>query len=428
MHLRLKNRVQSELVRNSARLLTANVVAQVIGLLVYPVLTRMYSADDFGLLNLFMSIGGILILISTADYQNAIVLPKENTRARAIVQLCLALVAGMLLLLVASIPFSRPLARLFNAPDLANWWWLMPLYVGGLSVWAVLSNYYLREKAFRRISVYQMSQSVLNAAGKTGLGACGFFSGGMIVSTLLAPVLAILVSLLNGGRQLLSGIFRINKNALRAEAHAYRNFPLYSMPRSLVSTLCPNLPILMLTPVFGLTEMGYFGMALTLAMRPLQMIVQSVYQVLLQRTAQTVNERKKIGNLLLRFVAVAFAVLLPLFVGLYFILPWLTEVLLGSDWRVSGEYIRLLLPWLLVMTAVAPIGFIPDVFGQQRVGFILEIVYMLLTIGALSVGIALRDFRLAMLCYSLLNTLMISGQMAWYAWLIRRYDRSVQDA
>ena len=114
--------------------------------------------------------------------------------------------------------------------------------------------------------------------------------------------------------------------------------------------------------------------------------------------------------------------------ALYFILPWLTEVLLGSDWRVSGEYIRLLLPWLLVMTAVAPIGFIPDVFGQQKVGFILEIVYMLLTVGALSVGIALRDFRLAMLCYSLLNTLMISGQMAWYAWLIRRYDRSVQDA
>ena len=59
MGLHLKNTIQSELVRNSARLLSANVIAQAVGLLVYPILTRMYAPEDFGLLNLFMSIGGI---------------------------------------------------------------------------------------------------------------------------------------------------------------------------------------------------------------------------------------------------------------------------------------------------------------------------------------------------------------------------------
>lgn len=427
MHFSLKNKLRSELVRNSARLLSANVVAQAIGLLVYPILTRMYTPDDFGLLNLFMSIGGIFVLISTADYQNAIVLPKEESRARALVQLCGCLLLAMVVVLVLSVPFSNPIARLFKAPELARWWWLMPLYVAGLSAWAILSNYYIRRKSFRRMSVYQMSQSILNAGGKLGFGALGFLSGGMIVSTILAPVLAIFVSLFKGGKALLSGIFRTDKSALRTEAHAYRNFPLYSMPRSLVSTLGTNLPILMLTPIFGLTEMGYFGMALTLALRPLQMIVQSVYQVLLQRTAQMVNERQRIGRLLLKFVAGAFAILLPLFAGLYFVLPWLTEVLLGTSWRVSGEYIRLLLPWLLIMTAVAPIGFVTDVFSQQRIAFVVEIVYLLLTAGVLFIGIASGNFRLTILCYALGNAGVISGQMAWYTWLIRRYDRSVED-
>lgn len=427
MHFSLKNKLRSELVRNSARLLSANVVAQAIGLLVYPILTRMYGADDFGLLNLFMSIGGIFVLISTADYQNAIVLPKEENRARVLVQLCGCLLLAMVVVLVLSIPFSNPIARLFKAPELARWWWLMPLYVAGLSAWAILSNYYIRRKSFRRMSVYQMSQSILNAGGKLGFGALGFLSGGMLVSSVLAPVLAIFVSLFKGGKALLSGIFRIDKPALHAESRAYRNFPLYSMPRSLVSTLSTNLPILMLTPIFGLTEMGYFGMALTLALRPLQMIVQSVYQVLLQRTAQMVNERQRIGRLLLRFVAGAFAILLPLFAGLYFVLPWLTEVLLGTSWRVSGEYIRLLLPWLLIMTAVAPIGFVTDVFSQQRIAFVVEIVYLLLTAGVLFIGIASGDFRLTILCYALVNAGVISGQMAWYTWLIRRYDRSVED-
>ncbi len=70
--------VTSELTRNSAKLLSANVVAQAIGLLVYPILTRLYSPEDFGLLNLFLSIGGVLALLSTAEYQYAIVVPKTE--------------------------------------------------------------------------------------------------------------------------------------------------------------------------------------------------------------------------------------------------------------------------------------------------------------------------------------------------------------
>ncbi len=75
-------------VKNTARLFSANVVSQVVGFLVYPLLTRLYSSSDFGLLNLFVSIGGVLVLIATADYQYAIVLPKDKERVRARVWHC----------------------------------------------------------------------------------------------------------------------------------------------------------------------------------------------------------------------------------------------------------------------------------------------------------------------------------------------------
>lgn len=422
MHFSLKNKVQSELVRNSARLLSANVVAQAIGLLVYPILTRMYSPEDFGLLNLFMSIGGIFVLISTADYQNAIVLPKEDHRARALVQLCGCLLLAMVAVLVLSIPFSNPIARLFKAPNLACCWWLMPLYVGGLSGWAILSNYYIRRKSFRRISVYQMSQSVLNAGGKLGFGALGFLSGGMIVSSILAPILAILVSLFKGGRALLSDLFRIDKPALHAESRAYRNFPLYSMPRSLVNTLSGNLPFLLLTPLFGLTELGYFGMAFTLSFRPIQIIVQSIYQVLFQRTAQLVNDKKQIGYLIYKYVVYSFCFLIISFSLLYFILPWLTVLLLGNSWYVSGEYIRILLPWLLLVCITTSINFIPDIFSKQNVMFGVEIVYLVMRITALLVGVHMNSFYWAICLYSLTGFIVLSGQLIWFLMLIKRYD------
>ena len=40
--------IKSSGVRNFTKLLSANVVAQVIGLVVYPILTRMYAPEDLG--------------------------------------------------------------------------------------------------------------------------------------------------------------------------------------------------------------------------------------------------------------------------------------------------------------------------------------------------------------------------------------------
>jgi O-antigen/teichoic acid export membrane protein len=63
----LSSIIKSSGVRNFTKLLSANVVAQVIGLVVYPILTRIYAPEDFGLLNLFLSIGNVLIVLSIAD-------------------------------------------------------------------------------------------------------------------------------------------------------------------------------------------------------------------------------------------------------------------------------------------------------------------------------------------------------------------------
>ena len=83
----VKEILGGELGRNSAKLLGANVFAQALGLLVYPLLTRMYSPTDFGLLNLFVNVGGVLVLISTFEYQYAVLLPKDEERSKAAMSL-----------------------------------------------------------------------------------------------------------------------------------------------------------------------------------------------------------------------------------------------------------------------------------------------------------------------------------------------------
>ncbi|MDE7338633.1 MAG: hypothetical protein K2M92_05010, partial [Bacteroidales bacterium] len=86
---------KSEAIRNTGKLVSANAVAQALALLFYPLLTRLYSPDDFGVLNLFLSIGGVLLLVANADYHYALLLPKSEKKAVSVFQADFLWVAGM---------------------------------------------------------------------------------------------------------------------------------------------------------------------------------------------------------------------------------------------------------------------------------------------------------------------------------------------
>ena len=423
---RWQNLFRSAGVRNFAKLLSANVVAQAIGLLVYPVLTRLYSPDNFGLLNLFLSIGGVLTILGTAEYQYALVLPKVERKSRAVFHVGLLILCVVTACIFLTVPLSRPIACLFNTPALAHYYWLMPFYVAVSGLWILLNYYYTRKRQFGRISRYQLSQSVLNAGAKLSFGFAGVLQSGLLLSTVLAPLLSLTMSIAAAWKQDLRQLLHIDKEECRIAAREYANFPKYSLPRALVNNLSGALPSLLLTPFFGLASLGFWGMALTLAFRPLNMISQSLYQVLFENTAQRVNQRLSIRPTILRFLCLTLAVAVPCFSALYFVLPALTRWLLGAEWEISGHYIRVMLPWLLMSILVAPICFLSDIFRKQKIGLYLEVLLIVLRLLGLGIGIWQHSFFYAIAGYSIAGAIVIGVQLLWYLSLVRNYERGLQ--
>lgn len=414
----------SELVRNTTKLLSANVLAQVVGLLIYPVLTRLYSQDDFGLLSLFVSMGGVMALVATAEYQYAIVLPKDEKTAVGAWHMGGLILCCVTLLVALSIPFAPQIATLFKAPALANWYWALPIYVFLMGLWALLNYWYSRHKMFGRIGTYQVTQSLVGAGAKAGFGSAGFLSGGLILSAILAPLTAICVNIASSLRALIP-LRTVDKNATLAAARTYKNFPCFSLPRALVNNVSGNLGVWLLTPAFGLTSVGFFGMAITLAFRPLNVISNSIYQVLYQRTSERVQMRASIRHIFYQVLTKTAIIVGVAFIALYFILPWLCGWLLSEGWEETGELIRLLLPWLFFSMLVAPICFLADVFGKQKIGLVFEILLVSARALGLMIGIWQQDFHLAVLAYSLCSALVICAQLLWYLSLIIRYERTL---
>ena len=69
---------KSEFLKNVFTLVSVTSVAQGIAILIYPVLSRLYNPEDFGLFALYMSIVTITSMIATGKYELAVMIPSRD--------------------------------------------------------------------------------------------------------------------------------------------------------------------------------------------------------------------------------------------------------------------------------------------------------------------------------------------------------------
>lgn len=417
--------MQNEFLRNIAKLFSANVIAGVVGLIFYPILTRLYAPDDFGLLTLFTSIVGVLTILATADFQYAILLPKDDRQAGAIAHVALintVIVVGVTLFLWL---IANPIANLFNAPQLAQIWWLIPLMVLVCAVWNIANYNLTRNKSYNYVSGYLLTQGTLIPTLKLIFALLGITTFGLIYGSVAGAAIAvsaiIIAALINRKISLNSSTSTERLAAIKE----YYRFPAFSLPRSVVNNLSANIPSLLLTPFFGLAPMGLFAIGMTFGFRPVNMLENSVYQVFFQQISSSVNQRQPIMPAIRRFIRYTALIIAPTAIIGLTILSFAMGLLLGDKWIETGMYLRLLLPWLTASLFVAPICFLSDIFQKQPQALGFEILLIACRIIGMVIGIATNSFSTAILGYSIGSTIAIAAQFVWYYSIARNYDKTL---
>jgi len=83
---RMLNRIKKRLASNDflkslAVLMTGTLIAQVIGYLLAPIITRLYTPAEMGEFGMFQRVTVLLATIATARYEYALPLPKKDNHA-----------------------------------------------------------------------------------------------------------------------------------------------------------------------------------------------------------------------------------------------------------------------------------------------------------------------------------------------------------
>lgn len=416
----------SRFVRNSGTLLSGSVVAQGITFVAYLLLSRLYLPADFGLYNIFYSYIEVLIILSTCKYEMAIVKADSEAEAAALTRFSLRLNAAVsAVILVATVVLSLLRVEAVPLPPLLLL--LIPLMVFFCGTTRVYTFAFDRYSHFRQIAAAEVVTSLSGTLLKVAFGllaAVGqlFHLVGLPLGTILGKVA--------GNVYYRAGVRRLPSVApatpLRPLLRKHRNFPLYSMPRELVSSFSANLPFMWLGLYFDNALLGLFSLAYTFTMRPVNILANTFEKVFYPSSKEKIDLHQPLGRDLGRFLLTLTAVVLPVLLVAFFFAEPLFTFLFGPKWIGTGYYVRCLVPWIGVLLLTNSLAFVPNVFATQRTDFLFQLVQLLFRVAALAIGLSRGDFALAVLCFCAVSTAVQLCQLGWYLYQVRQYDKKLK--
>ncbi|MCF8011595.1 MAG: oligosaccharide flippase family protein [Clostridiales bacterium] len=390
---KLKNMINTCLptgtfVRNVIVLVTGATFAQAIGILVAPILTRLYTPENFGVFSLYASILGIVAVVACLRYELAIVLPEKDKDAANLLVLsittCLCM-AVIIFILVAL--FRNVVANLLSAPELAPWLWFLPLSLIAVGLFQAFNYWSTRRKHFRRLAARNITERTATAGVQVGSGAIlNLGSGGLISGVILGHLIAtvrLAWQIWKDEGKLLKSYIKISN--IKRMLIRHKKFPLYSSWSGLLNTASTMLPALLLGYFFSPVVVGYYALGHRVLALPMGVIGRSVSQVFFPRAteARRAGELDRLTyDLFKRLLQIGFVPFLLLTI----VAPDLFALLFGARWWTAGEYVQWLSVWLLFVFISSPLSTMFSVLEKQKNGLIVNIVMFSTRLSVLVIG------------------------------------------
>lgn len=355
-------------------------LAQVIGVLSTPIITRIYNPADFGTLTLILSVVGILSTLSSLRYEAAITIEKNVDLVASLVQLSILLTFGYCCLLYLGVfLFPNFVILLFPAFDSVKGHLIVPFLVLITSLTRILMQWIVREKYFKVLSLTKVIQSVTALLVKLGLGYLSFGFKGLLLAhfTLEFSGLIAFARRLKTSNLLASRKKR-ERSSLLVVLFKYKRFPQFQIWSQLALSLGKRLPVIFLASLFSESIVGAFGFALSILSMPLNLLGESIGQVYLAEISEFgVGNVNKIYVLTKRLLQRLFLfALLPLIICLFFG-DSLFLFAFGRKWLLAGEVAMALSMLVFAQFFSTPIMSIFNLFQRQDIQLKLNLLRLL---------------------------------------------------
>jgi len=393
----------NEFARNTAILSLGTAFAQGLNILAMPILSRLYTPIDFGLLAIFVAVSGIVATSITLRYEMAILLPKRDQEAKSLMGLSALLVLfGSIFFTVIAFLMPLSLKKSFGIEILENWL-ISAIFCGmATSLIAIGTGWYNRSQSYKNIVMLRVLQSGVSVSLSLLLGIWGVATGMMMAQLVALSLVAFYAT------WCLKYVYlRDNDFNLMEVAKKHSAAPKYLLPTSLLDVATLHLPIFLITAWFNTETAGQFSMAWKVLGLPSALIGGAIGQVFYQKFSvlwpDSIACKKLLTN---TWSTLAIIGVVPMLVIVFFGVE-IFSFFLGNAWEEAGSIASIIAPMLFLMLISSPTSGTYLVLGMQKKSLLFGISVLIYRPVCIYIGFLYQNLTYGLIALVLAEILQI---------------------
>lgn len=415
--IHLKNKLLgNHFMKSLSVLIAGTALSNIVVFATIPILTRLYTPEEFGVLSVFLSFVYTLQIIASLRYETAIPLPENEGDAFHLFILSTIFIVFISFFTLVVVTLF-PVATFFSMPELNSYMWLLSVSVLGIGFYQVFNLWTIRTEEYRAMSQAKVMMNGGQVTSQIMFGVLNLGVLGLLIGEAIGRFTGTLAYVKNMNRNVfINKEFQFSK--LFTVMNRYKSFPLVSSWSSVLGGIGAQLPVFFLAAVFDAKTVGLFFLAQKILIVPEGMLGFSASQVYLSQSAQHSrlsyeayrnffwDSVKKVT--LLGVGAIGLVVLVA---------PRIIHIVFGEEWMQTGVFIQILAILYLLKIVVSPISANFYVFEALKIQLMAECLRFGCIVYSLVLALRFVDQPIYAVFYmSIVSSLgyLVYGFFSWY--------------
>lgn len=386
---------QNSFIKDILTLSSVPLLSQILGLMLTPLITRIYAPEDFGLLNTFSSIVAFLGVFSTLAYHSSILLPKNDKKALDMLIVCLiSTIFFTSFFFIIIFFFKNSIILRLNIPELKDYVFLIPIFIFLHGIYQTFRFWNSRFKKFKIIAASKVGEVITNKTTVLSLGLSGYNTGiSLIYGVLFASVVKNSLLLINFKKHI-SDLKNFKWSDLLYGMKRYIKFPKYSLWSELLSRTPALVVVFLILNFFDSTVLGYYGLSVMVLTLPTVFITSSIMEAFMPRAAEAKHTNTHVDLLKEVYERVVSLTIFPFLVlGIYG--DVLFGYFFGLEWIESGIIAQILVFRIFCEIIFNPIISLTVIIEKQQINLIRRVLNIVVISLSLLVGGFYQNYYLA---------------------------------
>lgn len=356
--------MKNKFLKDSFLLVISSAIAQIVLIFSVPIISRIYSPEQFGIFTLFNYLALIFIPVINARFDLLIINSKTTKKANAIAQISIMI---SLIIIIFTI-----LAGVVGSIVLKGYYLEIISFVLLLvfvSLTNIFTSYLNLNKKYFHISIINITRTLLMVIVQIAFGWLTHNSLGLILGFTLSYLAGIII-----GFKEFKKHFKLNKNIryLKKVFKLHSNQLFYSTPSIIINSLTFSVTVFIIGLMYSTKDVGIYGMATRILNVPIVVAGMGLSKIFMQKASEDYYKFNNFRPVLLKFSLGLFFLGLIAYGPLLLLKEEVVLLFLGRDWL---EVTILFIPFVTLYVTrliVSTISLANIVINKQHIDLIFQ--------------------------------------------------------